>query len=172
MRRPSWLRRAPRGWPDVRRELEADGVPRVGMEPEGPAAQAHLARGRLGQHAGPLENHDVAHHYGEQVIDEEAIENAAGRLWEAAPADTRLFIFGSHAWARASARSDLNLLVIEPGEVEDPANEAVRLRRALRGLLIAADIIVVSAAAAREWRGVPNSLVGAALAEGRELTRQ
>jgi len=62
----------------------------------------------------------------------------------------------------------LDFLVIEP-EVKDAANESVRLRRALRGLPLAADIIVVSEQSVREWRDVRSSLIGAAMAERREL---
>jgi hypothetical protein len=39
----------------------------------------------------------------------------------------------------------------------------------LRGLRIAADVILVSARDVDEWRDVPGSLVHAALSEGREL---
>ncbi len=104
-------------------------------------------------------------------MDEQTIERAAQQLWEAAPAGTRLVLFGSHAWGRAGAHSDIDFLVIEPEPVADPAAEAVRLRRALRGMLLAVDILVVSARSVREWRAVPSSLIGAALAEGRELSR-
>jgi hypothetical protein len=45
----------------------------------------------------------------------------------------------------------------------------VRLRRALRGLRIAADVIVVSEHDVEDWRGVRGSLVRAALSDGRVL---
>ncbi|MFZ2050367.1 MAG: nucleotidyltransferase domain-containing protein, partial [Solirubrobacteraceae bacterium] len=107
----------------------------------------------------------------ESVIDEEVVEQAARRLWEATPPGTRIVVFGSHAWQRAGAHSDLDLLVIEPGRVESPATEAVRLRRALRGMLLPTEILVISESSAQQWRPVSNSLIGAALAEGRELTQ-
>jgi predicted nucleotidyltransferase len=102
------------------------------------------------------------------VIDEAVIDEAGRRLSEAAPAGTRVILFGSHARGEAGRHSDLDFLVIEP-EVGDAANESVRLRRTLRGLLLAADVIVVSEQKVREWRGVRSSLIGVALAEGREL---
>jgi len=43
------------------------------------------------------------------------------------------------------------------------------LRRALRGLGVAADVVVVSARDVDEWREVRGSLVHAAMSEGREL---
>lgn len=169
MRVPRWLYRPPpRGWADVKRELEAAGVPRVSPDEGIPADNSDQTPRGSGRR---LAGYALANRSGERVIDEDTIELAARKLFDAAPAGTRLVIFGSHAWGQASARSDLDLLVIEPDIVEDPAAEAVRLRRALRGMLLAADILVVSARSATEWRGVPNSLIGGALAEGRELTR-
>jgi predicted nucleotidyltransferase len=102
------------------------------------------------------------------VIDEAVIDEAGRRLSKAAPAGTRVILFGSHARGEAGRHSDLDFLVIEP-EVGDAANESVRLRRTLRGLLLAADVIVVSEQKVREWRGVRSSLIGVALAEGQEL---
>jgi predicted nucleotidyltransferase len=171
MRLPRLYRRAPRGWADVKRELEAAGVPRVGGEPNGQAIDAHDLRSALSVRSRRPQGDAMAHMSCEPTIDEEAIEQAARRLWEVTPPGTRIVVFGSYAWARAGAHSDLDLLVIEPGRVESPAIEAVRLRRALRGMLLPAEILVISEGSAQEWRAVSNSLIGAALAEGRELTQ-
>jgi hypothetical protein len=45
----------------------------------------------------------------------------------------------------------------------------VRLRRALRGLLVPMDIVVVSERELEKWRDVRGSLIHAALADGRVL---
>lgn len=119
--------------------------------------------------AGCRNGHHVAvARYRAHVMDEAVIEEAGRRLSEASPPGTRVVLFGSHARGEAGRHSDLDFLVIEP-EVKDAANESVRLRRALRGLLLAADVIVVSEESVREWRDVRSSLIGAAMAEGREL---
>jgi uncharacterized protein len=102
------------------------------------------------------------------VIDEATIDEAARRLRRAAPARSRVILFGSQARGEAGEHSDLDFLVVEP-EVEDAAAESVRLRRTLRGLPLAADIVVVTEQRVRDWQGVRSSLIGAALAEGREL---
>jgi predicted nucleotidyltransferase len=102
------------------------------------------------------------------VIDATTIEEAIRRLSEAAPPKTRVILFGSHARGEAGPHSDLDFLVIEP-EVENPAAESVRLRRALGDLVLAADVIVASEHRVQEWRDVRGSLIHAALAEGREL---
>jgi hypothetical protein len=59
--------------------------------------------------------------------------------------------------------------VVEP-EVENPAEEAIRLRTTLRGLAVPTDIVVVSERDAEEWRDVRGSIVHAALADSRPLT--
>lgn len=171
MRLPRLYRRPPRGWADVKRELEAAGVPRVGVEAEHCAIDARDLRSAPSRRSRRSQGGGKARMSAEPAIDEEVIEQAARRLWEATPPGTRIVVFGPHAWASAGAHSDLNLLVIEPGRVASPAIEAVRLRRALRGMLLAAEILVISESNAQEWRLVSNSLIGAALGEGRELTR-
>jgi uncharacterized protein len=101
------------------------------------------------------------------MFDDATITEAGRRLAEAAPG-SRVVLFGSHARGEAGPRSDLDFLVIEP-EVENAAAESVRLGRALRGLGVAADVIVVSERHVQAWRDVRGSLVHAALADGRVL---
>lgn len=102
------------------------------------------------------------------VFDDAVIQEAASRILKAAPPETRLILFGSHARGEADERSDLDFLVIEPS-VEDPAQESVRLDGTLRGMLVPADVIVVSQESVREWRDVHGTVIHAALDEGREL---
>jgi len=84
----------------------------------------------------------------------DAARQAAKALAEAASSPSRVVLFGSHARGTAHANSDLDLLVIED-EVENTYQETARLRRALRGLGVPVDIIVISEAEAAE----PRSLV-------------
>jgi hypothetical protein len=70
---------------------------------------------------------------------------------------------------RGSSAKEIYFLVVEP-TVEHEGEESVRLRRTLRGLGVAADVIVVSEQYVAEWRDVRGSLVHAAIAEGRVLT--
>jgi predicted nucleotidyltransferase len=99
------------------------------------------------------------------VSSEELIAEAGRRIAEEAPG-ARVIVFGSHARGDASDRSDLDLLVVE-ANLENAAAETVRLRRALRGLPTAIDLVVVTEAYADEWRDVRGSLVHAAMSEGR-----
>jgi predicted nucleotidyltransferase len=102
------------------------------------------------------------------MADQTLIEEVSRRLAAAAAPGTRVILFGSHARGDAGRQSNLDFLIVEP-KVEHPGEESVRLRRALRGLGVAADVIVVSAQDAAEWQDVQGSLVHAALSEGREL---
>jgi predicted nucleotidyltransferase len=102
------------------------------------------------------------------VLDDAVIQEAGRRILQAAPRGARLILFGSHARGEAGQHSDLDFLVIEP-QVENWARESVRLRRTLRGMAVAADIMVVSEQSVREWRDVYGTVIHAALDEGREI---
>ena len=102
-----------------------------------------------------------------QVVDEALIAEAGRRLAAAAP-DSQVILFGSHARGEADPHSDVDFLVVEP-DVDDEAEESVRLRRALRDLRLPTDIIVVSRRYAEDWADVHGSVVHAAFSQGRVL---
>ncbi len=102
------------------------------------------------------------------MFSEDVIAEAGRRLLEAAPPNSRVILFGSHARGQAGKHSDLDFLVIEPS-VESWGREAARLRRTLRGLNVFADVIVVSEESVSEWRDVYGHIIHSALSEGREL---
>jgi predicted nucleotidyltransferase len=102
-----------------------------------------------------------------QVVDETLIAEAGRRLAIAAPG-AQVILFGSHAFGGANPRSDLDFLVVEP-EVDNEAEESVRLHRTLRDLRVPADVIVVSREDADRWREVRGGVVHAAFSQGRVL---
>lgn len=102
------------------------------------------------------------------MVTEELIREAGRRLAGAAGPPAKVILFGSHARGEAGPDSDLDFLVIEP-KVESRFAEMVRLRRALRGLGVAADVIVVTPEHVEEWGEVRNTMLHAALTEGRVL---
>jgi uncharacterized protein len=102
------------------------------------------------------------------VTETEIIDEIGRRLAAAAPAGSRIVLFGSRARGEADNRSDYDVLVVEPA-VDDTAEESVRLRRTLRGLGLFADVVVVSEREVEEWREVPGSFIHAALSEGRAV---
>jgi predicted nucleotidyltransferase len=96
------------------------------------------------------------------------IEEIGRRLAEAAPARSRVILFGSRARGGGHERSDVDVLVIEPS-VEDPVGESVRLRHTLRGLGVPIDVLVFGAEDARRRSAVRGTVVERALREGRVL---
>ncbi len=98
----------------------------------------------------------------------EVIDEIGTRLARTAPPNSRVVLFGSHARGDADPGSDFDVLVIEL-EVEDTVAEAVRLRRALRGLRVPIDVVVVDDDLARRRGAVKGTMVERALREGREL---
>jgi len=101
------------------------------------------------------------------VTAERLIAEASRRL-DAATEGARVILFGSYARGDANAFSDLDLLVIQP-EAPAPRVESARLRRELRDLEVALDLIVVSRKQAEKLGKVPGTLVNEALQTGRVL---
>jgi predicted nucleotidyltransferase len=79
-----------------------------------------------------------------------------------------VILFGSHARGEAHDHSDVDIMVIEP-EVENTAEESVRLHRTLKDLRIPVDVLVVTEERARRWSKVKGTVVERALREGRDL---
>ena len=101
--------------------------------------------------------------------DEELIAEVSRRLAAAAPG-AKVILFGSRSRGEGRGDSDLDLLVVEPQEIPNRAIESARLRRELRGLDVALDLIVVSTEQARELEAFRGSVLNEALHNGRVLT--
>jgi len=101
-----------------------------------------------------------------RVANRRTIDEAANLLLRAAPAGSRVILFGSYARGGADPESDVDFLVVEP-EVEDRFGEMVRLRRALDPVDMAVDVLVVSRRVFDEWRDMPNTVGYEAAREGK-----
>ena len=77
-------------------------------------------------------------------------------------------LFGSRARGEARPDSDLDLLVIEP-DFARRGEEYGRLRKELRGLEVAIDLVIYRRREADEWGEVPGTFLHRALGEGRVL---
>jgi predicted nucleotidyltransferase len=104
---------------------------------------------------------------GDTVANEATILEAVQRLVAAAK-PRRVILFGSHARGEARPDSDLDFLIVER-DAPDTIAEMVRLRRALRGLNVAVDVIVVSEEDVAAWGDLPGSPLYEPLREGKVL---
>ena len=77
----------------------------------------------------------------------------------------RIILFGSHARGEAGPDSDLDLLVVVRG-VTHPRQESIRIRRALRGLLVPIDVIVATPEQVEQYGDSIGLIYGTALREG------
>lgn len=97
---------------------------------------------------------------------EALIEEAKRRLSEVAP-DAEVVLFGPRA-GQARGYSELDLIVIEQ-DFDGRRTESARLRKALRGLDVAVDLVLYRRKEAEERRSVPGTFLFHALREGRVL---
>ncbi len=102
------------------------------------------------------------------MASEQVIQRAARLLAEAVRPPARVILFGSHVRGDEGPGSDLDLLVIER-DVESRRAERVRLRRALRGLGVPVDLVVLSERHVERWASVEGTVIESALREGRVL---
>ena len=100
------------------------------------------------------------------MMDQATIEKAVDLLLEAAPAGSRVILFGSHARGDARPDSDLDFLVIEP-RVADHRAEMVRLHHVLQPMRVPADVLVTTATDFEEWHDTPGTVIYEAAKEGR-----
>ena len=77
----------------------------------------------------------------------------------------RVVLFGSQAAGRALADSDLDLLVVMP-DGADERGTAVAIRRALRDIPLATDIVVTTPAKIDRYADTPGTIIRDALREG------
>ena len=101
------------------------------------------------------------------AVTEARLKAAVDRLVSAAD-PAKVLLIGSHARGDADSHSDVDLIVVER-TVENRFEETVRLHQALSGLLLPADILLVSEAEFDERSRTPGTLEHAAAKEGRVL---
>lgn len=80
----------------------------------------------------------------------------------------KILLFGSHSRGDAHPDSDLDLLIIV-SKIKKTRAESIRVRRALRGLLIPIDVIVATAEQIERLGDMKGLIYHTALSEGRVL---
>jgi predicted nucleotidyltransferase len=99
------------------------------------------------------------------MVSRDLIQRAGEALAEAAGADSKVILFGSHARGEERSDSDVDFLVIEP-RVENRFDEWNRLRRAIADILLPVDIVVLDEAVAERRSKVPGTMVYHAVRDG------
>jgi predicted nucleotidyltransferase len=79
----------------------------------------------------------------------------------------KLILFGSYIRRKTNVNSDLDVLVIARDGIGDPRKESVRIRRALRGISMPMDILVVPQSKWDELKDVRGLIYNEALRNGR-----
>lgn len=103
-----------------------------------------------------------------RAIDRSMLEDVVRRL-VAALMPTRIYLFGSHAYGRPGVDSDIDILIVVPDSPLPPQKRAQAAHRALRGLLLPADLVVVTRAEFDRRRPWMSSLERVASEKGRVL---
>jgi uncharacterized protein len=79
----------------------------------------------------------------------------------------QIILFGSYVRGQMHRDSDLDVLVVAEGPVDNPRQESVRIRRALRGIGMPMDILVVTERRLKELAETPGLIYREALKEGK-----
>jgi len=76
------------------------------------------------------------------AVTEEKVQAAIQRIAELAQ-PRKIILFGSYVRGQTNVHSDVDILVVVPDTLQDARKESVRLRRALRDILMPVDMLVV-----------------------------
>jgi len=79
----------------------------------------------------------------------------------------KVILFGSALRGETNVHSDLDILVVTGDKVQSPRKESVRIRRALRGISMPMDILVISEEQLREVADEPGLIYREALRHGK-----
>ena len=79
----------------------------------------------------------------------------------------KVILFGSYVHGDMGMNSDLDVLVVTGNHIENPRKESVRIRRALRGIRMSMDILVVPETKFEEMAHVPGLIYREALRSGK-----
>jgi predicted nucleotidyltransferase len=98
-------------------------------------------------------------------ITPEKVQNAIKRIVEVSR-PRKLILFGSYVRGNMNLNSDLDILVVTGDDIENPRKESVRIRRALKGIVMSMDILVVPESKLEELTNVPGLIYREAMRDG------
>ena len=99
------------------------------------------------------------------VITPEKVQTAIKRIIEVSR-PRKLILFGSYVRGNMNLNSDLDILVVTGDDIENPRKESVRIRRALKGIVMSMDIFVVPESKLEELTNVPGLIYREAMRDG------
>ena len=79
----------------------------------------------------------------------------------------KIILFGSFVKATTTPDSDLDVLIITGDDTRNPRKESVRIRKALRGISMPMDIIVIPETKWLQLKDCPGMIFEEALCNGR-----
>ena len=100
------------------------------------------------------------------AVTREKVDAALQRIIEVGH-PRKLILFGSYVSGTTRRNSDLDILVVTGDDVENPRKESVRLRRALKGILMPMDIVVIQESLLKELADTPGLIYREALKRGK-----
>ena len=100
------------------------------------------------------------------AITPEKVKSAIQKIVEVSR-PRKIILFGSYAPGETHPNSDLDLLIVTGDEVENPRKESVRIRRALKGIVMSMDMLVVPEKNLEELANSPGLIYREALKNGR-----
>ena len=101
-------------------------------------------------------------------VTSEKVEAAVRKIIEISR-PLKLILFGSYARSAMNINSDLDILVITRNDVVNSRKESIRIRRALRGISMPMDILVVPEDKWRELKDQPGFIYREALRKGKVI---
>ena len=102
------------------------------------------------------------------LITGDKVRDAIDRI-VAAGRPRSVILFGSYARGESRPGSDLDILVVVDDSVANTRQESVRLRRALRGICMPVDIVVVRQTDLQKLGAIPGLLYEHVLREGKRV---
>ncbi|MCI0527835.1 MAG: nucleotidyltransferase domain-containing protein [Nitrospira sp.] len=99
------------------------------------------------------------------VVTPKKVEAVIRRILEVSQ-PRKLILFGSYVRGNMNVNSDLDILMVTGDEVKNTRKESVRIRRALRGISMPMDILVIQESRLKELAELPGLIYREALKHG------